>query len=221
MCTAVRASSEHNVITAHKRYGLGYVCAVICIAFSLTACSLRRPPHFTGGGSTEKSARDYVDLRPGWRIQVVTPVLKSGGYMPQITETSREGRHITFTTGDDYVGYETSYYAVKERNGGGVRIVFMSAWVTENGKTTRRPRPIVPILDLPDSTRFVRLIYTIRVSQTDHDTAIVAASDPAQLDRLTEHVRTDPASACRTNPPDVCRWVPKGIAVQTEENKQK
>ena len=66
--------------------------------------------------------------------------------MPQITETSRAGRDIAFTTSDDFVGYETSYYAVKERNGGGVRIVFMSAWVTENGKTTRRPRPIVPIL---------------------------------------------------------------------------
>jgi hypothetical protein len=161
------------MISAHKRYRLGCVCALICIAFSLTACSLRRPPHFTSGGSAEKSVRDYVDLRPGWRIQVVTPVLKSGGYMPQITETSREGSDITFTTSDDLVGYETSYYAVKERNGSGVQIVFTSAWVTENGKTNRRPRPIVPIFELPDSTRFVRLIYTIRVSQSDHDTAIV------------------------------------------------
>jgi hypothetical protein len=139
--------------------------------------------------------------------------------MPQITETSREGSDIAFTTGDDFVGYETSYYEVKERNGGGVRIVFMSAWVTENDKTTRRPRPIVPVFELADTTRFVRLIYTIRVSQSDHDTAIVAASDPAQLDKLTEHVRTDPATACQTNPPDVCKWVPKGIAVQTEEEK--
>jgi hypothetical protein len=163
--------------------------------------------------------RDHVDLLPGWRVQVVTPVLKSGGYLPQITETSREGRDIAFATTDDFVGYETSYYAVKERNGGGVRIVFMSAWVTENGMTTRRPRPIVPIFELPDSMRFVPLIYTVRVSQTDHDTAIVAASDSQQLDKLTEHVRTDPAAACRTNPPDVCRWVPKGIAVQTEERK--
>jgi hypothetical protein len=220
MCTAVRARPEHNSVnSAHKRCRSGWVCALICLAFSITACSLRRPPHFTSGGSAERSARDYVDLRPGWRIQVVTPVLKSGGYMPQITETSREGSDITFTTSDDFVGYETSYYAVKERNGGGVRIVFMSAWVRENGKRTRRPHPIVPVFELPDTTRFVRLIYTIRVSQTDHDTAIVAASDPAQLDKLTEHVRTGPATACRTNPPDVCRWVPRGIAVQTEEKK--
>jgi hypothetical protein len=207
--------------SAHKRYRLGCVCALICFAFSLTACSLRRPPHFTSGGSAERSVRDYVDLRSGWRIQVVTPVLKSGAYMPQITETSSEGRDITLTTSDDFVGYETSYYAVKERNGGGVRIVFTSAWVTESGKTTRRPRPIVPIFELPDSTPFVRLIYTIRVSQTDHDTAIVAASDPAQLDKLTEDVRTDPGAACRTNPSDICRWVPKGIAVQTEEKNRK
>jgi hypothetical protein len=218
MCAAVRASPEHNVVTsAHKRYRFGCVCALICLAFSVTACSLRKPPHFTSGGSAERSVRDYVDLRPGWRVQVVTPVLKSGGYMPQITETSREGSDITFTTSDDFVGYERSYYAVKERNGGGVRIVFMSAWVTENGKRTRRSRPIVPIFELPDSTRFVRLIYTVRVSQTDHDTAIVAASDQQQLDKLTERVRTDPAAACQPDPPDVCRWVPKGIAVQTEE----
>jgi hypothetical protein len=220
MWIAVCASSEHKVITsAHKRYRWGCVCALIWFAYSLAACSLRRPPHFTSGGSAERSVRDYVDMLPGWRIQVVTPVLKSGGYMPQITETSREGRDIAFTTSDDFVGYETSYYAVKERNGGGVRIVFMSAWVAENGKTTRRPRPIVPVFELLDSTRFVRLIYTIRVSQTDHDTAIVAASDQQQLDKLTERVRTDPAAACRTNPSDVCRWVPKGIAVQTEEKK--
>jgi hypothetical protein len=200
------------------RYGCRWLPALICcLPLLLASCGLRKPPRFTPGVDAARSVRDYADLLPGCRIRVVTPVLKSGGYMPQLTEAPKEGGAVVLKTNDDYVGYETSYYSVKGRTGGGVRISFMSAWVTEQGKTTRWPRPLVPLFELPDTARFIRLLYAIRVSQTDHDTAIVAASDPRLLENLTRRVRADPAGACRPDLIGVCKWVPNGIGVQIED----
>lgn len=126
---------------------------------------------------------------------------------------------LAFTTTDDFVGYETCSYAVKARSGGGVRIKFISAGVTTQGKTTSRHRPLVPLFESADDVRFVRLVYMVRVSQTDHDMAIVAASDPKRLNNLTESVLAHPAEACRTTSVGICEWVPRGIGVHTDAKR--
>lgn len=53
-----------------------------CIALSaaLTGCSLREP-RATAQVMQPQANRSYVDLEPGWRIRVVTPILKSGKFL--------------------------------------------------------------------------------------------------------------------------------------------
>ena len=195
-----------------------YSVLACSLALVLIGCSSRKP-HFVGSDLDHGSGRDYADMQPGWSIQVVTPVLKSGGYKPQLREGPRKDGGATFTTNDDFVGFETSYYSVKARNGGGVRIEFISAWVTKQSRTTRRPYPLIRMFEFPASSRLVRLLYTIRVSRADHNMAIVAASNVGELDALTERVRMNPEEACQVDLTSSCKWVPDGIGVQIERKQ--
>ncbi len=62
--------------------------------------------------------RSYVDLQPGWLVRVITPILKSGNFKVQLHETAGSGNSRVLTTGDDFLGFETSYYAVKAHEQG-------------------------------------------------------------------------------------------------------
>lgn len=158
----------------------------------------------------------YFDLRPGWRLRVTTPVLKPGGHQLLVMDWQDGGKTVTAFAGEDVDGYETSYYAIEPRAGGGVRIEFVSAEVTKLSGKVPQPAPLVPLFRLPPMARFVRLIYLQRVSQSDHDAALVAADEVAILDRLTHAVETNKAS-CKSDSRSYCSWIPAGVGVRPEK----
>ena len=183
------------------------------VAIVLTGCSARTmaplPP-------AAHSSSSYIDLQPGWRLRVVTPLLKSGGYWLQSKEQLVDSTTVTLSVGDDFVGYERAYYAVKPKNGGGVRIEFSSAEAVKGEEKSPQPRPIAPLFDVPRSTKYVRLVYLQRVSQADHEMAVVAASRVDTLEKLTEQVGDNPTVFCRRGRRADCAWIPAGISVQPE-----
>ena len=86
-------------------------------------------------------------------------MLKSGGYQLRAAGQQAGGNTITLTAAADFLGYELAYYAVKPRNGGGVRVEFLSAEINKEGKTSAQSQPLVPLFQLPHSARYVRLIF--------------------------------------------------------------
>jgi hypothetical protein len=161
--------------------------------------------------------RSYVDLQPGWRIRTVTPILKSGKYKPELIETADAGGSVGLSAGGGFIGYETSYYAVTSGQGPGVGIEFVSAETTIDGKTSRKPQPLLRLFDFSVNARYVRIIFLMRVSAADHNQAILAAGRPDNLNRLTQQVEADPAANCRSQGETQCVWVPEGIAVRPEK----
>jgi hypothetical protein len=160
----------------------------------------------------------FLDLQPGWRIAVFTPVLKSGGYLPQLNLEEQQGNTIVLSAGDDMVGYGTSRYTIEKKQDGRIRIKFASATIAKQGKTASQSHPLLPLFDLPEDARYVRLIYMVRVSDSDHDTAIAAAKDPIALDQLTEAIESGLGEKCRAQEDVSCVWVPKGIGIQVEQH---
>jgi hypothetical protein len=158
---------------------------------------------------------DYVDLRAGWRLRVVTPLLKSGGYRIRAAEQQTSGSIVTISAGDELLGYETAFYAVEPR-GAGVRVRFLSAELTKGDETIQQRRPIERLFRLPRRARHVRLVFLRRLSNADHDMAVVAARDRAVLDARTRDVQADPGHACTESGPAHCSWIPAGIAVRPE-----
>jgi len=181
----------------------------------LSGCAER---NFHASASPEANAIEpgYLDLQVGWRLVVVMPILKSGGYrLPSWREQGAENLdHLS--AGPDFVGYETDYYAVTS-NGAGVYMEFRSAEVMKDGKKGRKTAPQLALFELPPSIRYVRLIYLVRVSQADHNMAVVAAEDPDTLANMTRLVQTHPDDGCKEELHSFCSWVPTGIAVRPEE----
>ncbi len=183
----------------------GLACAVI-----LAGCAAHRvtpePPAPDNTG--------YIDLKAGWKLRVVTPILKSGGYQLRTTSAETSGNSIT-ASAQDFLGFETAYYSVDGLAGGYIRIEFQSAIVTKGEASTPQPRPMVLLFDLPAGVRFARLIYLTRVSESDHDMAVVASDQKETLDALTRAVQSNPGN-CASDGRVFCSWVPAGISVRPE-----
>jgi hypothetical protein len=160
----------------------------------------------------------YLDLQAGWRVRVVTPILKSGKYQIeplQATGTNSTGT-VELNVGDDFVGYETSFYEVLPANSGGVRVMFQSAEAVRNGKRFRVSDPVSKVFGFPESIDYIRLFLMVRGSRADHDMAIVAAKDRSALEQVTKTLQANPDS-CRRLSVSICFWVPQGIAVRPEK----
>ncbi len=158
----------------------------------------------------------YIDLQPGWRLRVVTPILKSGGYRLHAASQRVDGNAITVSAGDDFVGYETAYYAINGRRRAGVSVRFQSAEITKASQANPQSRAMVPLFQLPRWATHVRLIYLERVSRADHDMAVAAAKDATSLETFTRAVQANPTDACRAGRRTYCSWIPAGIAIRPE-----
>jgi hypothetical protein len=156
----------------------------------------------------------FLDLQAGWRLRVVVPILKSGGYLlPSLKSSGQD--FLNLRAGPDFLGYENDYYAVI-RNGHGMTVEFRFAEVVQEGETTRQSRPRVSLFNLPANMRFVRLVYLVRVSEADHNMAIAGAEDQQTLASLTGNLQSHPEETCAPAAHSSCAWVPPGIAVRPE-----
>ena len=182
----------------------------------LVACAARKPE--TAASSPPVSMeRGYVDLQPGWRIRVVTPVTKSGRFTVVTSSPEAHGNVLSLKADSDFVGYEISYYAVQGRPGGGIPIRFTSATITSAGKKSGHGAPLVRLFELPADARYARLLFLTRVSPADHDQGIVAAATRQGLEDVTARVEADPEQSCTVAGQEFCAWIPLGIAVQPEK----
>jgi hypothetical protein len=188
----------------------------ILLVVAGTGCAVRRGP--SPDVFHDAAERGFIDLQPGWRIRVVIPILKSGGYLPTITEQKQEDGSVRLSTSADLVGYETAYYRVRQRKDQGVKIELASVSLTEDGKETKRDEPVLQLFDPSDSIRFVRLLYLLRISEADHDTAILGANTPALLDELTAKIQADSTVHCVVSDRSYCMWAPKGVGVRVENS---
>lgn len=151
--------------------------------------------------ASSPSPVDFVDLQPGWKLRVVVPMLRSGGYI--LPSLKQEANGNTIETGEDFLGYEQAYYRIMPRRNGGIRIRFSHAEVWEAGKTHTRPKPILQLFGQAASARHVRLVYLVRESKADHNMAILSSNDVSALGELTRAL-TDHAE-CRSSQNADCR----------------
>lgn len=192
------------------------ICILLCLGISVVGSGCVR--HVPPVEPSPTMVRTYVELQPGWRVRVVTPVLKSGKYVADFRAMPpSSGGAIELSAGDDFVGYETSFYRVSPAAPSGVSIEFISSTVTVDGKESQKQQPIVRLFQMPAAARHVRLVFLTRVSRADHNQAILAAAELNELDRLTTLVEADPATNCRVQDSSYCEWVPEGIAVRAEK----
>jgi hypothetical protein len=142
------------------------------------------------------------------------PLLKSGGFRPNLQAQKTSGNTMTFAA-DDLIGYMISQYAVTGKNGV-VRLKFVTAQETKQGHAVPLTAPPPLPFELPRKPGHVRLVYLVRVSQADHNMAVVASKRLIALNAFTTRLKADPG-VCKTTDEIFCSWVPAGIAVRPEK----
>jgi hypothetical protein len=96
-----------------------------------------------------------------------------------------------------------------------VRLNFTSAEIRKDGKTIHEANaPTLPFT-LPRGTGHIRLVYLVRVSQADHNMAILASKHLETLNTFTAQLRRTPG-ICKHGAEVFCSWVPAGVAVRQE-----
>ena len=157
----------------------------------LAACSrktVNKPP--TPGIAPENA---YFDLQPGSKLRIVLP-LKSDPAQPS---------------------FEIAHYAVAGHRGRRVQLDFLSAEIANNGRMVSEPRaPVLPF-GFPDKPAYIRLLYLQRLSDADHNMAVLAADRMTILEEATKQIRADPAR-CATAEKIFCSWVPPRVAVRPD-----
>jgi hypothetical protein len=187
------------------------------LLIAIAGCSVRQPSAGSPPAAQLQIDHSYVDLEPGWRVTVVTPILKSGAFLLNDRALKYENGGLVATAGEDFIGYEVDYYAVEQRDGGGISLRFSRADKIVRGQKARAKHPLVPLFDLPANDRFVRLLFFTRVSHADHDEGILAAESMRELDMATQTVKSDPERNCKATESRFCFWIPRGIVAQAEK----
>ncbi len=187
----------------------------LLLFFLMIGCGPRNIP--ISVSSPSGNLPSYIDLQPGWRLSAIVPITKSGTFGSvgaSVVSSDSATQTVTVAAKSDFLGYETQYYRVEKR-GRGVRIRFNSATSTKNGQTVARNEPIIDLFRLPPHDRYVRLVYLLRASRADHNMAVIAASQIAKLESITDSIQRAP-TACVSSPQGFCSWIPAGIAVRPE-----
>ena len=196
--------------------------AILTLLLMLAGCS--RPKAASPKAPVMARGREWIDLQAGWRVRVVTPLLKSGGYVVKTSDTGSRAEidlsqtrtlDVTVKADEDFLGYEQAIYSVQAR-GRGVRLVLSTVEVRHDGQSTPSKVPVNPLLGMVRSMKWIRILHLVRVSRADHNAAILAARSLDGLEALTRQVQADPSS-CELARESACRWVPAGIAVIPEQ----
>jgi hypothetical protein len=168
-----------------------FITAGLLVAFAGCSRKVVHPP----APSEPYVENAYLDLEPDSKLRIVLPLATAPGALP---------------------GFEIAHYDVAGRRGGRVHLEFLSAEVSNDGKTVTEPRPPTLPFALPPKAAYIRLLYLQRVSQADHNMAVLAAGRMEILEAATKQIRADPNS-CRSDDKIVCSWVPPHVAVRPEK----
>lgn len=183
----------------------------VAAAFTFSACAPK--PATLSTPQTVRVNDSFMDLTAGNTLRIVIPITSTGGPVaPQSVATT--GNTITLSAAD-LIGYQTSYYRLEERSHRYLRLQLTSTEVTREGRTVQNQQPSALPFHLPTRARYIRLIYLIRGSQSDHNMAVAASNSFAALEDFTSRLRQSP-ELCVTGRTIFCTWVPSGVAVRPD-----
>lgn len=162
--------------------------------------------------------RQFIDLKPGWRILTITPLRKEPSrkvweYAPlRPTREVQTGLNIEVELDRSIeFAYESSEFQVS-RSGLNLR----KSRLNVQGKEEALAAPIHGLFPQQILVARLRLLFLTRGSQTEYNAALIGHSNPSRIEALTQRLQENPASTCEAAAGELCIWIPAGIAVRPE-----
>jgi hypothetical protein len=162
--------------------------------------------------------RNIVALKPGVRLQVMTPIMAQGADpdapIVEVETTSAKGFSLTIEgrLTDNLLGYEIASYSVHaNQHAPGVSISPLSVQRHINGRAEPAPAPVRNYFQAVGATAFYGVFY--KAGETEFTALIVGGRDKADLDRRTTLLKNANVSSCETLNNDMCTAIPKRVAI--------
>ncbi|MBS1858253.1 MAG: hypothetical protein JST11_22975 [Acidobacteria bacterium] len=159
----------------------------------------------------------YVDLEPGYRLQVDSPIFRDGAppgtaaIDTAVTGGTDRSINVEVKASPELLGFERAWYAMVARKGQrGAAIEPLSAERHVNGQTEARAAPATDYFRFDRDSAWYRLLY-----RADRTIVVVAAASYSELERISKEVDADP-SACRTPTGRRCAVIPSQVGVNPE-----
>jgi hypothetical protein len=189
--------------------------ALILIAVSFGGCHRPTLAPAAAPGSLIPS-RTYLDLQPGWRLTLVTPLRRDTATdpwrygQPNVKTETTTGLNVTVQLSPNIqFGFERTFYSVLPKG-----LAWQQSVRTLEGKEESALEPILKLFPKPTKTQTLRLLFLTRASDLNYNTALLSAKNPAAMEALTTAVRANPETACK---PNACIWLPPGVAARPEK----
>jgi hypothetical protein len=116
-----------------------------------------------------------VNLEPGFRLKVLAPLLKPGFQEVKIVQPVNPSGGPLELTVEGLEGYETAYYAVQPRDGGGVQFALSPVEQNRLDVVTHPHEATAFKLRMAPDARFFRLMFLRRASIADRDISLLGA----------------------------------------------
>lgn len=159
-----------------------------------------------------------INLEPGFRLKVLAPILKPGFREVKILQAPRATGGPLEMTVEGLEGYETAYYAVQPRDGGGVQFSLSSVEQNRMNVVTHTSEAKAFELRPAPDARFFRLMFLRRASVADRDISLLGAPQWGLL--LDSARRFDTIAGtvddCDKVPGLTCVAVSKQVAILSE-----
>lgn len=161
----------------------------------------------------------YVDLDSNYRLKVISPIVSDGAASTSLISDpisiTGHGRSIQVDAkaSSALIGYETAWYALSPRQDGpGLRVIPASIESHINATVQREASPRTNYFQFGPSAAYYRMFFLTRISQADHDIAVLAAPTRDALDAQTAKFEADP-SLCASAEDRMCVVIPGHTAV--------
>lgn len=127
----------------------------------------------------------YVDLEPGLRLRVTTPVVPQGETLQSEAATGNVATGLTVRS--NAMGWETAFYDVKGQGAGSaVELSFFSGEQVIDGERAELSSANRSKLDVPAAPSHLRLYFLSRQSADDRDITLLASRGPIGGDEIVE-----------------------------------
>jgi len=167
-------------------------------------------------GNYERSGA--INLEPGFRLKVVAPLLQSGFKEVKIVQAPKsDGGALAFTA-EGLDGYETAYYAVQPRDGGGIQFVLSSVEQNRMSVISHPDKPTGFQFQLVPDARYFRLMFLRRASIADRDISLLGAPEWGPMLDSARRFDTVPGAVndCGQVPGLACVALTKQTAILAE-----
>jgi hypothetical protein len=164
-------------------------------------------------------ARTFVDLQPGWRLSLVTPLRRDSATeawrygQPNVKTETTNGLNVTISVNPgSQFGFERTAYAVLAKG-----LAWQESVRNLEGKEERAVEPILKLFPKPAGTQRLRLLFLTRASDLNYNTALLSAPNQSAMEAFTLAVRANPDQACLPGKSQTCIWIPPGVAARPEK----